>query len=241
MSLGAPDGFDPAPLAPVDCHRACKPPNDELLVDNCFEMGAGEAGERCENARGGADPRLGVVCHARVLLHVGVIAKGLLCAHGGGLRRMVCLLASQQSSTKSMDGHQVCRSNLGTCRAPGKAQRARHVTCLFSLSLAFLFGRFKQPPSALHSHTLPCYVRNSNIPMMSLAVRPLRVGPPPVASSPTDAHPSSSIEKHYVLPPTCCADGPGPFPVHNIKSHTPAQILLCPQARYILYAPDHDT
>jgi hypothetical protein len=49
VSLGAPDGSDPAPLAPVDCHRACAPPNDELLVDNCFERGDGEAGERCEN------------------------------------------------------------------------------------------------------------------------------------------------------------------------------------------------
>ena len=33
----------------MDCHRACAPPNDELLVDNCFERGDGEAGERCEN------------------------------------------------------------------------------------------------------------------------------------------------------------------------------------------------
>ena len=49
MTLAAPDGSVPASLAPVDCHRACAPPNDELLVDNCFERDGVEAGERCEN------------------------------------------------------------------------------------------------------------------------------------------------------------------------------------------------
>ena len=50
MTIAAPDGSELAPLAPVDCYRACAaPPNDELLVDNCFERGDGEAGERCEN------------------------------------------------------------------------------------------------------------------------------------------------------------------------------------------------
>ena len=45
------DGSDPAPLAlaPVECHRACAPPNDELLADNCFDRGDGEAGERYES------------------------------------------------------------------------------------------------------------------------------------------------------------------------------------------------
>jgi hypothetical protein len=100
---------------------------------------------------------------------VGVIAKGLLCAHGGGPRRMGCLLLSY----------------LGV---PSSAKRrARHVTRSFRHgrlccnSLAFLIGRFKEPPSALDS---PSHVRNFNISMMSLAVHPLRVGPPPVASSP---------------------------------------------------------
>ena len=37
-------------MAPVNCHIASAPPNDELLVDNCFERGDGEAGGRCENA-----------------------------------------------------------------------------------------------------------------------------------------------------------------------------------------------
>ena len=36
-------------MAPVDCHRACAPPNDEPLFDNCFERGDSEAGEQCEN------------------------------------------------------------------------------------------------------------------------------------------------------------------------------------------------
>ena len=49
MTIAVPDGSELAPLAPVDCYRACAPPNDELLVDNWFERGDGEAGERCEN------------------------------------------------------------------------------------------------------------------------------------------------------------------------------------------------
>ena len=36
VSLAAPDGSDPALLAPVDCHLACAPPIDELLIDKCF-------------------------------------------------------------------------------------------------------------------------------------------------------------------------------------------------------------
>ena len=47
--LAAPDSSDAAPLAPADCHRACAPPDDELLVDSCFDRGDGEAGERWEN------------------------------------------------------------------------------------------------------------------------------------------------------------------------------------------------
>ena len=38
MTLAAPDGSKLAPLAPVDCHRACAPTNDELLVDNSKGM-----------------------------------------------------------------------------------------------------------------------------------------------------------------------------------------------------------
>ena len=49
MTIAVPDGSELAPSAPVDCYRACVPPNDEPLVDNCFERGDGEAGERCEN------------------------------------------------------------------------------------------------------------------------------------------------------------------------------------------------
>jgi hypothetical protein len=30
----------------VDCHRACPPPEEELLVDSCFDKGDGEAGAR---------------------------------------------------------------------------------------------------------------------------------------------------------------------------------------------------
>jgi hypothetical protein len=48
-SLAAPDSSDPAPLAPVECHRACAPPDEELLVDNCFDKGDDEAGARYEN------------------------------------------------------------------------------------------------------------------------------------------------------------------------------------------------
>ena len=54
-----------------------------------------------------ADPRSGVtsvaklVSHARVL-HVGVIANGLLCEHGGDSGGIGYLLASQQSSMKTM-------------------------------------------------------------------------------------------------------------------------------------------
>ena len=47
-SLATPESSDPAPLAPVECHRACAPPDDELLVDNCFDKGDGEAGARYE-------------------------------------------------------------------------------------------------------------------------------------------------------------------------------------------------
>jgi hypothetical protein len=49
VSLAVPDSSDSAPLAPIECHRACAPPDDELLVDNCFDRGDSEAGERCEN------------------------------------------------------------------------------------------------------------------------------------------------------------------------------------------------
>ena len=56
---------------------------------------------------------------ARVLLlHSVVIAMVLLRAHDGDPGRISCLLASQQSSTKMMDGHQLYRSTVGRCRAP---------------------------------------------------------------------------------------------------------------------------
>lgn len=47
-SLAAPDSSESAPLAPVECHRACAPPDEELLVDSCFDRGDGEAGARYE-------------------------------------------------------------------------------------------------------------------------------------------------------------------------------------------------
>ena len=39
VSLVAVDCSDPASLAPIESHRACAPPDNELLVDNIFNRG----------------------------------------------------------------------------------------------------------------------------------------------------------------------------------------------------------
>ena len=82
----------------------------------------------------------------------------------------------------------------------------RHVTRSFDVRpsrfpLVFPFGRFKEPP--FHA---PATLNSSSIffSMMSLAVRWQSARfrwalSPPVASSPLDTHPSSSIEKRHAL------------------------------------------
>ena len=45
VSLAAADSFNLVPLSPIERHRVCAPPGDELLVDNCFDRDYGEAGE----------------------------------------------------------------------------------------------------------------------------------------------------------------------------------------------------
>jgi hypothetical protein len=44
-SLNSPDITDPPPFAPGEFERTCVPPEDELVVDSCFDRGAGEAVE----------------------------------------------------------------------------------------------------------------------------------------------------------------------------------------------------
>ncbi len=47
-TAAAPNSSNLAPLVPIEYYRACAPPEDKLLVDNCFDRGDIEAGERCE-------------------------------------------------------------------------------------------------------------------------------------------------------------------------------------------------
>ena len=85
---------------------------------------------------------------------------------------------------------------------------------------AFVFsplGRFKEPPFRFdfalilptrRSHwqfKLSSSKETAMKPHGMTAISPLQAGPP-VASSPQDTHPSSSIEKRHALLPICCAD-----------------------------------
>ncbi len=47
-TAAAPNSSNLAPLVPIEYYRACAPPEDKLLVDNCFDRGDSEDGERCE-------------------------------------------------------------------------------------------------------------------------------------------------------------------------------------------------
>ena len=90
---------------------------------------------------------------------------------------------------------------------------ARDAFVLSSLPPSF-FGRFKEPPCyfnlpARHARFLGPEEILYNLSMMSPAVRwqsaQVRWAHPPVANSPPDTQPASSIEKRYALLPICCA------------------------------------
>ena len=42
-SLATPDNSDPPPFAPTEFQRTRAPPEEELLVDSCFDKGYGDA------------------------------------------------------------------------------------------------------------------------------------------------------------------------------------------------------
>ena len=45
MTLAMPDNSNPPPFTPTEFQRTWAPPEEELLVDSCFDQGDGEAAE----------------------------------------------------------------------------------------------------------------------------------------------------------------------------------------------------